>query len=161
MPGGGGPYIISVTFLVCLTKLHVGLCNTLPPPPPAICQNTSYCNGGTCYGSTSNLSAAMCVCPANRYGPQCQYTGSSDPCVSNNYCNGHGVCSYGMNHNDNDNVISVCNCSHEYASGSSSCSFPTINYCFRQPCSNGGICDMDASVKARTAVCLCPASKCS
>lgn len=126
----------------------------LLPIPSAACQNVSCNGGGTCYASAANLSSAVCTsCLSGRYGPLCQWPGS-DPCVGGSgACSGHGVCSYG------EKGIKQCSCSRDYNSSSSSCSLPTFDYCFGSNCTNGGSCDLVASIKAQTTVCACTASE--
>ena len=146
----------------CSSEGCITLCLAFSYPstlPPAICQ-TANCSGGICVVSASNRSAVVCInCPMGQYGSQCQYSGS-DPCASNNYCNGRGVCSYVDN---NGRIVAQCVCSSDYNSGSASCLTPRFNYCFDQRCTNGGggTCDLGASIRAQTTVCVCTASKCS
>lgn len=148
----------------CSSEGCITLCLAFSYPstlPPAICQ-TANCSGGMCVVSASNQRAVVCInCPVGQYGSQCQYSVRStgpDPCVLNNYCNGHGVCSYTL---DNGRIGAQCVCSSDYNSGAASCQTPTVNYCYDDKRCTNGTCDLDASIRAQKTVCVCTASKCS
>ena len=113
------------------------------------CRNYS-CGSGDCYGSADG---PKCVCPEDRFGPNCNFRGS-DPCKDRRVqdCFHHGRCSH-----DSDGDV-LCDCEPGYQ-GFFNCERPESrnNTCLPDPgpCGNGGTCNPFVNFHT----CTCPASK--